>query len=156
MELRVSEPADIAKHSNGYEQREREKPPEDKGVYRFLGRKDCIFSSPFSNNTGSNNFAVALTPPLLFHSPTPPPFRLHIIRIIIIRHDQVYAISRRYLREMTIYCVFSWKCVFQRRRVEISLPIIVAIISSSCSLFSQISFILYYCLFPKIELSLLS
>lgn len=110
MELRVSEPADIAKHSNGYEQREREKPPEDKGVYRFLGRKDCIFSSPFSNNTGSNNFAVALTPPLLFHSPTPPPSGLHTIRIIIIRHDQVYAISRRYLREMTIYCVFSWKC----------------------------------------------
>ena len=127
---------------DGEREREREKPPEDKGVYRFLGRKDCIFSSPFSARIIQEVIispSVSPHPFYSIHEHRLPPTGLHIR--IIIRHDQVYAISRWYSRERWRFIgLFLGMCAFQKRysNIAILLPIIP----------------FYSLLFSKIELSL--
>lgn len=93
-----------------------EKPPEDKGVYRFLGRKDCIFSSPFpARIIPEVIISPSVSPTILFHSRTFSYFDRIIYYRITIWRDQVYAYIRNE-RDADIsgrwrFIASSWQCV---------------------------------------------
>lgn len=90
-----------------------EKPPEDKGIYRFLGRKDCIFSSPFpARIIPEVIISPSVSPTILFHSRTFSYFDR--ITYYYLTRSSLYIHSRRtwrgYQREMTIYRLFLAMC----------------------------------------------